>query len=288
LGPPITELPPRTFYRSNVAGATEFAPLRRVRSFRSKALGRTVRTEIFLPPPAVGKSSEGGLLLLNDGQDADAVALPATLEHLWATGALPPLTVVAIHANAERMQEYGVAFSADYNGRGAKASHHTAFVIDELLPYVLATYQPLPGPAHTAFAGFSLGGLSALDIVWNHPTRFGTAGIFSGALWWRARALSDAHYSDADRLMHQQLASGAYAPGVRFWFQTGTEDEKNDRNKNGVIDSIDDTLDAMNVLRARGYPEPDLRYLEIEGGRHHQTTWAEALPDFLVWAFGKV
>lgn len=235
----------------------------------------------------MGEPHQGGLLLLNDGQDADAVELPSTLERLWASGQLPPLTVVGLHANAQRMREYGVAFSPDYKGRGDHAGLHTRFVLEEVLPYLARTYRLRPAPALTAFAGFSLGGLSALDVAWNHPAQFGVAGIFSGALWWRGRDLRDPLYTEGDRLMHQQLAHAPYRPGQRFWFQTGTDDERNDRNSNGVIDSIDDTLDALGVLRARGYPAHDLHYLEIKGGRHHQTTWAEALPDFLLWAFGK-
>ncbi len=287
-GRAITELPPRTFYRRNAAGASPLAPVRRVHSFQSKALARTVRTELLLPPAALGGSAGAPVLYLNDGQDVDAVALPATLERLWTTGQLPPLTVVAIHANAARMQEYGVSFAPDYHGRGSLASQHARFVVDELRPWIEATYRPAVGRGNTAIAGFSLGGLSALDVAWNHFTIFGTVGVLSGALWWRARDVRDPLYTDVDRLMHQQLAGAPWrASSQRFWFQTGTQDETNDRNHNGIIDAIDDTLDALAILRQRGYPETDLRYLEIEGGRHHQTTWAEALPDFLEWTFGK-
>ncbi len=286
-GQAITELPPRTFYRRNAATETALAPQRVVRSFRSKALARTVRTELLLPPRALGGPAGAPVLYLNDGQDVDAVALPATLEHLWTTGALPPLTVVAIHANADRMQEYGVSAAPDYRGRGSKAAAHARFVVEELRPWMEASYRPATGRANTAIAGFSLGGLSALDVAWNHYTLFGAVGVLSGALWWRSRDVRDPAYSDlTDRLMHQQLASAPWrASSQRFWFQTGTADELNDRNHNGVIDAIDDTLDALRILRARGYPDHDLRYLEIAGGQHHQNTWAEALPDFLVWAF---
>lgn len=283
----ITELPPRTFYRRNAAGASPMAPVRRVRSFRSAALGRTVRTELLLPPAALGSPVGAPVLYLNDGQDVDAVALPATLERLWSAGLLPPITVVAIHANADRLQEYGVGFAADFRGRGARAGQHARFVVEELRPWIDATYRPSTARAHTAIAGFSLGGLSALDIAWSYFDLFGTVGVLSGALWWRARDVRDPEYSDADRLMHQQLAGAPWrASSQRFWFQTGTQDETNDRNHNGIIDAIDDTLDALTILRQRGYPEEDLRYLEIPGGHHHQTTWAEALPDFLVWTFG--
>ena len=36
-----------------------------------------------------------------------------------------------------------------------------------------------------------------------------------------------------------------YFPGLKFFFQCGNMDETMDRNKNGIIDSIDDTLDLI-------------------------------------------
>jgi enterochelin esterase-like enzyme len=88
--------------------------------------------------------------------------------------------------------------------------------------------------------------------------------------------------------MHSVIRGGRYKKGLRFWFQTGTLDEKADRNKNGVIDSIDDTLDLIVELAKKGYrPFHDIQYLEIEGGEHNLKTWKEAMPDFLKWAFGK-
>ena len=285
--PLITELPPRAWYHPHASDATAFTPQRVLLPFRSRSLARTVQIEIFLPPAAVGAASTGPVLYLNDGQDADALDLSGTLEKLWAAQELPPLTIVAMHANRDRLQEYGVASSPDFRGRGARAAAHARFVTEELMPYITATYRPLPGAAHCAYAGFSLGGLSALDTVWEHPELFSAAGVFSGSLWWRSRAVTDPLYSDAtDRIMLRRIAETPARPGLRFWFEVGTEDEKNDRNNNGVIDAIDDTVDLMKLLLAKGYPDADLRYLEIAGGRHHQTTWAEALPDFLRWTFG--
>ena len=77
-------------------------------------------------------------------------------------------------------------------------------------------------------------------------------------------------------------------PALKFWFQTGTLDEKADRNKNGIIDSIDDTIDLIRELEAKGYKRPDdIRYMEVVGGRHDTATWAAAMPHFLSWAFGR-
>ena len=75
----------------------------------------------------------------------------------------------------------------------------------------------------------------------------------------------------------------------QFWLQTGTEDEKDDRNNNGVIDSIEDTLDLIAELEKKGFRwGRDIRYVEVKGGHHNQATWSAIMPDFLIWAFGKI
>ena len=62
-----------------------------------------------------------------------------------------------------------------------------------------------------------------------------------------------------------------------------------DRNNNGVIDSIDDALSLIEDLEAKGYTkETDIKYLELQEGRHDVPTWASAFPDFLKWGWGYV
>lgn len=88
--------------------------------------------------------------------------------------------------------------------------------------------------------------------------------------------------------MHSVIKNTANKPGLKFWLQTGTHDETADRNKNGIIDSIDDTIDLIKELENKGYNRPaDIQYLEMVGGTHNVATWAEAMPKFLVWAFGR-
>ena len=193
------------------------------------------------------------LLFLNDGQDAEALQLEATLNRLTRDQALKPLLVVAIHAG-DRMQEYGTAKQADYAGRGAKAAQYTRFVMEELLPFVEKHYHLASAPSCRAFAGFSLGGLSALDIVWNQNQHFHNVGVFSGSLWWRSEKFNPKH-PDAHRIIHETLRQSQQKPGLRFWLQAGTADETADRNHNGIIDAIDDTLDLIKVLKVLGYQE---------------------------------
>jgi enterochelin esterase-like enzyme len=87
--------------------------------------------------------------------------------------------------------------------------------------------------------------------------------------------------------MHRLIRNGRYYPGLKFFFECGAADEGEDRNNNGVIDSIDDTLDLIKELTEKGYKtDKDIHYLQIEDGKHDVATWARAMPEFLKWGWG--
>lgn len=254
----------------------------------SQQLQRAVELTILLPPGYSAAAGRFPVLYLNDGQDLDRLRMSALLDSLYEKKNLPPLVVVGIHANQNRLNEYGTAAQADYKGRGAKAGRYTQFVLSELMPYIEKSVRVATGPAATVVAGFSLGGLSALDLAWAHPERFGKVGVFSGSLWWRKKAYEAGYDDDNDRIMHSLIRTATHQSALKFWFEAGTEDETSDRNKNGVIDAIDDTLDLMHELRAKGYRDgTDFEYVEVKGGKHNQETWAGVMPDFLRWAFAQ-
>jgi enterochelin esterase-like enzyme len=254
-------------------------------TIRSEYLKRNVSCTLLIPE-GISFAEPLNLLLLNDGQEIESLLLKETMEDLMESNRIKLVLVVAIHANEERLQEYGTAGKPDFKKRGAKAALYTEFIKSELLPAI----HQLTGIEKfetTAFAGFSLGGLSALDIAWHNPQLFDKAGVFSGSFWWRSRDLHKG-YTDNDRIMHSIIRQTPNKPGLKIWLQTGTKDETADRNKNGIIDSIDDTIDLIKELENKGFKRPDdIRYLEFLGGSHDTATWAKAMPKFLVWAFGR-
>ena len=269
--------------------------VRRDDSLYSVPLRRTVHLDIILPPDYQSLIHRHPhqyfpVLYLNDGQDLARLKMVDVLDSLYKKQAIQPFVLIAIHAG-DRIQEYGTAAQADYMNRGSKAGLYTDFVLTELLPYIKKHYRVSTDPAHSAFAGFSLGGLSAFDLVFHHPERFAKAGVFSGSFWWRSKSTADGYRDETDRIMHDLVRKGSYSPTLRFWFETGTDDETSDRNNNGIIDSIDDTTDLIDELVKKGYQRDgisqphDIRYVEIVGGQHNQKTWSKIMPDFLTWAF---
>jgi enterochelin esterase-like enzyme len=249
----------------------------------SAYLKHEVEIDIYTPEGILG-NEKIELLLLNDGQDVAKMDFSRILEDAHHGKRNHRLVVVAIKASEDRLMEYGVAGVPDFKGRGAKAQAYSDFVIKELLPFVKKKIA-MPISGKVGFAGFSLGGLSAFDIAWNNPSAFDAIGVFSGAFWWRKKDLADG-YTDADRIMHAKIENTTTKPDMKFWLMTGTEDEKADRNKNMIIDSIDDTIDIVKILLDKGYKRPEnVFYYEKVGGKHDVPTWESVMPAFLDWAF---
>ena len=227
------------------------------------------------------------LLLVNDGQDLRTMEFEKILDTIYSSGKIEPVFCVGIHCSADRKNEYGTANILDYKGRGAKAGLYTQFIMEELIPFIREKYAIISFK-EKSFAGFSLGGLCALDIVWNHPNEFFKVGVFSGSLWWRDKDQEDTDFDeDVDRIMQRQVREGNYYPWLKFFFEVGTQDETADRNNNGVIDSIDDALSLVEELKLKGYKDDDIEYYEMTDGKHDVPTWAKAFPAFLKWGWGK-
>lgn len=253
----------------------------------SRHLGRPVVIDCY--GNALGQVPEKmSLLLINDGQDLASMDFESVLKSTTRQHFLQPLLCVGIHCGPDRKNEYGMIHRVDFMGRGGKAARYRDFLVDELLPYLDRQYQVARFP-HKAIAGFSLGGLSALDLAWNLPGLFRRTGVFSGSLWWRSVDKNHKSYHEStSRLMHQQIRSGDHQPGLHFFFQCGELDELEDRNGNGVIDSIDDTIDLLRELLAKGYREgSDFCYMQMPDGRHDVASWAKAFPAFLKWGWGQ-
>ena len=257
----------------------------KITGVQSKLLNRIVDVHLLIPE---GDHEKYPLLLLNDGQDIESLKIKSIITDLVSRNEITPMIVAGVVAG-DRLQEYGVASQKDYLKRGGKAKAYSAYLTTELLPYLIYKYPIEPTATGRTIAGCSMGGLSAMDIAWNNPDLFEKVGVFSGSFWWRKRNSQSSFYSDQrDRIMHSEIKSGKKKENLKFWFQTGTQDENSDRNKNGVIDSIDDTLDLIVELTKKGYrPFHDIQYYEVKDGKHNLETWSEAMPEFLKWAFGK-
>ena len=240
----------------------------------------------IISTPMPKDKSEMNLLVLNDGQDMDKLRVKEILDSLYKKKLIQPVLIVGVHAS-DRMQEYGVADQPDYKNNGSKAAKYAMFIDDELYPYVKKKAVLRKFNA-VAMAGFSLGGLSAFDIAWDHADKIDKVGIFSGSFWWRDKDAAAADYSDDNnRIMLNKIRSSRKKPHLQYWFYVGGKEETADRDKDGIIDAVDDTKDLIEVLRNKNVSNSsDIVYTEDPNGIHDYISWSHQFAGFLIWAFG--
>ena len=51
--------------------------------------------------------------------------------------------------------------------------------------------------------------------------------------------------------MHAKIRSSKKKPHLQYWFYAGGKEEEGDRDKDGVIDVIDDTQDLAALIKSK-------------------------------------
>jgi pimeloyl-ACP methyl ester carboxylesterase len=279
-------------------------------SFAPEGLHATV----FLPPGYDSGDQRYPVLYLNDGQDSDAVGLAATLARLADDGTIRAPIVIAIDMPKDRMGAYGLSdrraavsqvAQTRYGPVGSQAQAYSQWVAMTLVPVVDARYRTRATAEARTMLGWSLGALNAFNLGWQYPELFGRVGAFSPSFWLSAER-ADADAVQRTRLAQRMVDTGPRRDGARFFFAVGTDEEHDDRDGDGVNDAIDDTRDLVegwrvgHKLRAKGLRQlgyridagykagpsrTDVALFTLDGGQHHQASWARMLPVFLAWAY---
>ena len=251
----------------------------------SRHLQKHVKLTIVSTPMPTDKS-DMNLLLLNDGQDMEKMRVKEMVDSLFSKKLIRPLIVVGIHPG-DRLQEYGVADIPDYKNQGSQASKYSMFIDNELYAFVKKKAGVRKFNS-VVIAGYSQGGLSAFDIAWDHADKIDKVGVFSGSFWWRDKDASDSGYSDdKNRIMISKIRSSRKRPHLQYWFYAGGKEETGDRDKDGIIDVIDDSKDLIEIIKKKQVCSPDgIIYTEDPIGTHDPIYWSHYFASFLTWAFG--
>ncbi len=252
----------------------------------SRHLQRKVELTIISTPMPADKSSLN-LLMLNDGQDMEKWRVREIADSLYKKKLIQPLIIVGIAAG-DRTQEFGVNGQPDFMKRGNKADNYAAFIEDELY-FFCKKKAGVRKFKSVAIAGCSLGGLSAFDIAWDNADKIDKVGVFSGSFWWRDKDDKAADYDDnKNRIMLSKIRSSKKKPHLQYWFYAGAKEETGDRDKDRIIDVVDDTKDLAALIKSKNICLPqDIIYKEDANGVHDYSSWNNHLSEFLIWAFGK-
>lgn len=251
---------------------------------------------VWLPPGYEASQARYPVLYMHDGQNLfDASRAPfgewCVDEHLGrliAAGQVRAPIVVGVWNTPLRLREYVpadliAALPDDMRGDiqniygGPSLSEgYLAFLTDELKPFIDRTYRTLTGPADTAMAGSSMGGLMSLYSVMKRPDVFGACACLSTHWPLKVQGLEPGPALDAwrDRLAAAWtgvISAGLPDPamGRRFYFDHG--DETLDQFYAAFQIRIDETF------RARGYAPDQFETLVFPGAQHNEASWSARL-----------
>jgi predicted alpha/beta superfamily hydrolase len=187
-----------------------------------------------------------------------------TADRLIAEGAIQPLIVVGIYnAGKRRIREYTPTRDRKLGGGGA--DRYGRMLTREIKSFVDSQYRTLSGPANTGIAGSSLGGLVTIYLGLRFRKIFGRMAVLSPSVWWNQRWILN--YALRARV----------EPKPRIWLDSGTQESAHE---------ADDVRRLRDILVKRGWQEGrDLRYSEIQSGKHDEAAWALRVDPFLRFLF---
>lgn len=133
------------------------------------------------------------VIYLLDGDDFFH-SFTGMVQYLSSVGKIPEMIVVAI-SNKDRMRDLTPTHSVYWSDgeKDEKALHSSgggerfiSFIQNEVIPHIEANYPTAP---YRMFVGHSLGGLTVINALINHPSLFNSYVAIDPSVWWDNRAL---------------------------------------------------------------------------------------------------
>jgi predicted alpha/beta superfamily hydrolase len=250
------------------------------KSFHSRILNNDRDVIVYLPPGyEANKTKRYSVFYMHDGQnlfDGATSYIPGqewrvdeTAQSLISAGKIEPLIIVGIYnTGKDRANEYTAAEDAKYKA-GGKADLYGRLLVEELKPFIDATYRTKKDAAHTGLGGSSLGGLVSLYLGLKYPNVFGRVAV-APAAWWADNQI--VHYTEA----HPKEP-------LRVWLDIGTKEGRDAKEAQATMDGARLLKEAL--IKKGWKPEKDLKYFEAEGAEHNERAWAARFEQILEFLF---
>ncbi|MHA7900139.1 MAG: alpha/beta hydrolase [Henriciella sp.] len=201
-----------------------------------------------------------------------------TAQRMMAEGLVRPAIIVGIWNTSDRWQEYAPQKAlqlipqdtpSDWLGPvipELKADAYLRFIVDELKPFIDATYQTRTGPQDTFIMGSSMGGLISLYAMAEYPDTFSRAAAVS--IHWPLTEPDGAIAQQADAAMQTYLAASALDPEKHtIWFDHGTE------TLDAAYPPHAEAMEAW--FRAQGWARDQAVFRAFPGTDHSEAAWAD-------------
>jgi predicted alpha/beta superfamily hydrolase len=269
------ELPPRDLHvtgpltvEANVAGwgrgSVRYHP-----EFTSAFLPSARTLAVWLPPGYdLDPHRRFPVLYLNDGQNLFDPETAFAGNPWWAdeaaerevrAGRVRPLILVGVANTADRLREYGPRRPGAKKGEDL-SREYGRFLVEEVKPFIDATYRTLSGPDHTGVGGSSMGGLISLHLCKWYPGVFGRCAALSPSLWW-----------DREFFVTSLDVAPRWLDRCRVWVDAGTHEGQ---TATGMRATVRRARWLAHLFARRGMRAGEQFHFEVvEGGEHNEAAW---------------
>ncbi len=248
-----------------------------IEDFYAAKLDNRRHLYIYLPPGYYKNPSEKyQVLYVQDGKgvffDSDwskeSLSMHIKADELISKGRIEEIIIVGIsNIGAQRSSEYAHWDGFDGIFVKGKGYLYEDFVLNDVMPFIQSNFRTKNGRENTAIMGASLGGLVSFNIGMGNPDIFSKIALQSPFLSWGEERL-------LEKIREENYKTQSK---IKLWMDMGTSETKLLTAMRKVIDE----------LLAQGYrPNEDLAVLEVPGGEHRESSWAERIEDILIYFYG--
>jgi predicted alpha/beta superfamily hydrolase len=265
----------RAFGLENRLAAPRQGTLDFIPGFESKILGNRRDVTVYLPPGYNDRDDRRyPVLYMHDGQnlfEPHRAFIPgqhwrfreAADEAIGARTMSPAIIVGVDNTGPSRLDEYTPTHDPAKSG-GGRADDYARMLLEELKPLIDSRYRTLGDGANTAVGGSSLGGLLSMYLAAKYPHAFSRAAVMSPSVWWH------------DRSILREIDEFAGPQRPRIWLDIG--------GKEGA-DAVAGVQALRDRLRAKGWNDESLAFLEDRRADHSERAWAARVRKVLEFLF---
>jgi predicted alpha/beta superfamily hydrolase len=222
--------------------------------------------EVYLPPSYPSSLQSYPVFYVLDGNrlfDPTANTVIEELEAGFAQSLLPELILVGIPTD-QRNDDYTPWPSQLnehlYGAFGGKGDAYIQEIIYSIKPQIDKQFRTLKDRNHTAIAGASLGGLTAIYAYLQHPDIFGKVIGLSTSVWYE-------HFLPF-------VEEKTRTPFAKMYLDYGEKEGK------GMVTGHQE---LQRILQIKGYSEGELHLLNDPKGKHETKHFVKRFPNALKW-----